>query len=167
MQQLSYPATLKADKTGGYVVTFKDVPEAITQGEDLDDALEQAADALDEAMAGRMRLRDEIPMPSKAGKDTPLVPLPTATALKVALYRTIREAELSNVKVAKRLGYDEKEVRRLLNPDHASKAQRIEEALGLLGKKVVVSIEDKKEIKKPAPVGSGRRRAGCVLQVPR
>ena len=55
MRQLSYPVTLKREKGGGYVVTFKDVPEAITQGEDLDDALEQAADALDEAMAGRLR----------------------------------------------------------------------------------------------------------------
>ncbi len=157
MQQFIYPVTLKPDKGGGYVVTFKDVPEAITQGEDLDDALEQAADALDEAMAGRMRLGDEIPMPSKAGKGAPLVPLSTATALKAALYRTIREAKLSNVKVATQLGYDEKEVRRLLSPDHASKAQRIEEALELLGKKVVVSIEDKEEMKKPALAATSHR----------
>ena len=93
MRQFSYPVALKPDKSGGYVVTFRDVPEAITQGEDLDDALEQASDALDEAMAGRMRMGDEIPMPTKARNGTPLVPLSASTAVKVALYLTIRKAK--------------------------------------------------------------------------
>lgn len=100
MRQLSYPVTLKREKGGGYVVTFKDVPEAITQGEDLDDALEQAADALDEAMAGRLRLGDSIPGPSKARRGTPLVPLSTATALKVALYQTLRERKTPKTALA-------------------------------------------------------------------
>ena len=157
MHQFSYPVTLKPDKSGGYVVTFKDLPEAITQGDDLDDALEQAGDALDEAMAGRMRLGDDIAFPSKASKGARLVPLSAGTALKVALYLTMRQAKISNVAMAAQLGYDEKEVRRLLNPDHASKLQRIEGALDLLGKKVIVSIEDKEEIKKPALVARGHR----------
>jgi len=157
MQQLSYPVTLKPDKSGGFVVTFKDVPEAITQGENLDDALEQAADALDEAMAARMRLGDAIPMPSKPSKRSPMIPLSAATALKVALYGIIHKANHSNVGLAALLGCDEKEVRRLLDPDHPSKLPRIEEALGALGKRVVVSIEDKSEIKKPALAASGNR----------
>jgi antitoxin HicB len=157
MQQFRYPVTLKRDKRGGYVVTFRDIPEAITQGENLDDALEQAADALDEAVAGRMRLGDEIPPPSKSKKSSTLVPLPAATALKAALYLTIREAQLSKVALAARLGYDEKEVRRLLSPDHASKLQRIEDVLRSLGKRIVVSIEDKVAIKRPARAISANR----------
>ena len=51
MQQFSYPVTLKRDKRGGYVITYRDIPEAITQGENLEDALEQAADALDGSYA--------------------------------------------------------------------------------------------------------------------
>ena len=157
MQQFSYPVTLKRDKRGGYVVTFRDIPEAITQGENRDDALEQAADALDEAVAGRMRLGDEIPPPSKGKKSSTLIPLPAATALKAALYRAIREAQLSKVALAARLGYDEKEVRRLLSPDHASKLQRIEDVLQSLGKRIVVSIEDKVAIKRPARAISANR----------
>src|ERR1700676_4123528 len=117
MQQFSYPVTLKRDPKGGFVVTFKDVPEAITQGENLDDALEQAADALEEAVAGRLRLGEKIPVPSKAAKHQPLVPLPAVTASKAALYMTIRQTGLSKVALAAQLGCDEKEVRRLLNPD--------------------------------------------------
>ena|ERR1700680_4650063 len=157
MQQFSYPVNLKRDKSGGYVVTFRDVPEAITQGANLDEALEQAADALDEAMAGRMRLGEEIPLPSKTRKLSPLVPLSAVTALKVALYLTIQQTRLSKVALAAQLGYDEKEVRRLLSPDHASKLARIEGVLESLGKKIVVSIEDKAEIKKPALAASGNR----------
>lgn len=157
MQQFSYPVTLKRDPKGGFVVTFKDVPEAITQGENLDDALEQAADALDEAVAGRLRLGEEIPVPSKPGKHQPLVPLPAVTASKVALYITLRQTGFSNVALAKKLRCDEKEVRRLLNPDHGSKFQSIEGALELLGKRIVVSLEDKEEIKKPALMAAGNR----------
>jgi antitoxin HicB len=157
MQQFSYPVTLKRVKRGGYVVTFRDIPEAITQGENLDDALEQAADALDEAVAGRMRLGDEIPLPSKSKNSSTLVPLPASTALKAALYLTIRDAQLSKVALAARLGYDEKEVRRLLSPDHASKLQRIEDVLQSLGKRIVVSIEDKVAIKRPARAISANR----------
>jgi antitoxin HicB len=157
IQQFSYPVTLKRDPKGGFVVTFKDVPEAITQGENLDDALEQAADALEEAVAGRLRLGEEIPVPSKAAKHQPLVPLPAVTASKAALYMTIRQTGLSKVALAAQLGCDEKEVRRLLNPDHGSKFQSIEGALELLGKRIVVSVEDKTEIKKPALMASGNR----------
>jgi antitoxin HicB len=157
MQQFSYPVTLKPDKSGGYVVTFRDVPEAITQGDDLDDALEQAADALDEAMAGRMRLGEAIPAASKPGKTSPTIPLSASTALKAALYQLIFESKYSNVGLAAQLGCDEKEVRRLLDPDHPSKLPRIEQALAALGKKVVVSIKDKAEIKKPALLASRNR----------
>ena len=150
MQQFSYPATLKRDRRGGYLVTFRDVPEAITQGENLAEALEQAADALDEAVAGRMRLGDEIPLPSQSKKSSHLVPLPAATALKAALYLTIRETKLSKVALSRRLGYDEKEVRRLLSPDHPSKLQRLEDVLQSLGKRIVVSVEDKAGTKRLA-----------------
>jgi antitoxin HicB len=157
MQRFSYPVTLTPDVAGEYVVTFKDVPEAITQGENLDDALEQAEDALDEAITGRMRLGDEIPKPSKGSKAQPMVPLSAAPAMKAALYTALREADITKVALAKQLGRDEKEVRRLLDPDHTSKLQRIEEALASLGKKVVVSIEDKTEIKKPALAAPNNR----------
>ena len=42
-----YPVTLTPDPDGGFVVTFPDWPEAITQGETRDQALEEAADCLE------------------------------------------------------------------------------------------------------------------------
>lgn len=139
----TYPATLTPDETdGGYVVTFRDVPEAITQGEDLQDALAHAADALEEAIAGRLRLGDEIPFPSVLRRDETLVPVPALTAAKAALHLALRQEELTKSELAARLGCDEKEVRRLLDPRHRSKLHRIQAALAILGRRVALRLLD-------------------------
>jgi antitoxin HicB len=143
MEDFTYPVNLTADRdSGGFVGTFRDVPEAITQGEDLRDALWQAADCLEEAIAGRIRRGDEIPKPSKPRKGQRLVPVPAPMAAKAALYLAMREAKVSNVEMARRLGCDEKEVRRMLDPRHATKLPRIQKALELLGKRLVVSMQE-------------------------
>ena len=138
-----YPATLTPDESdGGFVVTFEDLPEAITQGEDLSDALVQAADALEEAVAGRIRRGDEIPSPSKPGRGQHVIPVPALTAAKAALYLTLRAAEVSRRELAARLGCDEKEVRRLLDPRHTSKLPRIQAALAALGRQIGLRLMD-------------------------
>ena len=49
--RFSFPATLTPDlDDGGYVVTFRDLPEAITQGDSIELALQEAADCIEEAM---------------------------------------------------------------------------------------------------------------------
>lgn len=86
MQPCVYPATLTPEEQeGGFVVTFPDVPEAITQGDDVTDARRQAADCLEEAIAGRLRRHDAIPSPSPVGPDHYAIPLPAQTAAKAAL----------------------------------------------------------------------------------
>jgi antitoxin HicB len=138
-----YPVNLTPDETdGGFVVTFPDVPEAITQGTDVSDALAQAADALEEALAGRIRRGDPIPEPSETGPDQQVVLVPALTAAKAALYLALREARISKSELAQRLGYDEKEVRRLLDPKHLSKLPRIQKALAALGKRIAVRLVD-------------------------
>src|ERR1700733_4306812 len=83
---LAYPATIKADsKDGGYVVTFRDIPEAITQGEDMEDALRNAKDALETAMQFYFDDRREVPMPSSPNKGEQMVALPASERLKVLL----------------------------------------------------------------------------------
>jgi antitoxin HicB len=143
MSTLAYPAKLKPDReAGGFTVIFPDLPEAITQGEDRSDALNQAADCLAEAIAGRIRRGDEIPPPSAAKANQAVVPVPPLIAAKAALYLTMQEAKISNVKLAKQLGCDEKDVRRLLDPLHRSRITALEAALAALGKKIVVAIEN-------------------------
>ena len=77
MDQFVYPATLTPDtQDGGFVVTFVDVPEAITQGDDVSEALHQAADCLEEAMVGAFRRHGDIPKASAIGAGNMPWPLP-------------------------------------------------------------------------------------------
>ena len=67
-RSFSYPVRLTADLVDdGFVVAFPDFPEAVTQGDTESEALRQAVDALDEALAGRIKRGEDIPYPSGLG----------------------------------------------------------------------------------------------------
>ena len=126
----------------GFVVTFRDLPEANTQGEDLADALAQAADCLEEATAARIQNGADIPVPSRPAKGERVVMLPAQMAAKAALYLAMGEARVGKSELARRLGCDEKDVRRLLDPRYGSKLPKIEAALAALGKRLEIVVHD-------------------------
>jgi predicted RNase H-like HicB family nuclease len=85
--ELAYRVVLTPDEIdGGFVVTFPDLPEAITQGEDLAGALEEAADALEEAIVGRIQRGEPIPRPSVIEGSQQQVFVRALTAARAALY---------------------------------------------------------------------------------
>ena len=142
MQSFIYPARLKPDRVdGGFVVTFTDLPEAITQGEDVEDALNEAADCLDEAIVNRIVTGLLIPLPSVVKKGCYPVPLAAHSAAKAALYLALQEARVTKADLARRLDCDEKEVRRLLDPRHPSKLPRLEAALAAIGRRLIVGFQ--------------------------
>lgn len=123
------------------MVTCRDLPQLVTQGDDVEDALEQAFDAMDELFATYLTESMDFPAPSKARRGEHLVASPPETVAKSALYVAMRKAGISKVRRAKRLGVDEKEVRRLLDPHYGSKLPRIAKAIGLLGQRLVIGVE--------------------------
>jgi len=131
------------DQAGGYVVTCPDFPEVVTQGESRGDSLEQAADAVEEAVAGRLRRGESIPTRASPGDLRDTVHLRPVMAAKAALTEALRGSGMSQVKLAEALGCDEKEVRRLLDPRHPSKMPRLERALAVLGKALVVRVVER------------------------
>jgi len=138
-----YPASiLREEKGHGFFVRFKDLPEALTGGNDLEDSLEQASDCLAEALAGRIRRGDAIPAPSSIKRGQHPIGVPLYLAPKLALYLAMREHAIRNTELAGRLGVSETVVRRMLDPKHNTKPEKIEAALNALGKRVVVSFED-------------------------
>jgi antitoxin HicB len=141
--EYAYPVTLVPDEqSGGFVVTFPDFPEAITQGESTEDALKQAEDCLEEAVANRIMMGVALPEPRVPAAGHQVVCLPAQTAVKAAFYSAIKELNLTKVQLAASLGVDEKEVRRLLDPYHPSKLNRIDELLRRLGKRLVVGFQN-------------------------
>lgn len=141
MKHFQYAVLLTPADEGGYVVTCRDLPPLITLGEDEQDALVQAADAMDEVFATYMIKGIDFPEPSKVRRRERLVAPPAETVAKAALYVAMREAGISKMQLAKQLGVDEKEVRRLLDPHYGSKLPRIAEAIGVLGQRLVIGLE--------------------------
>lgn len=135
-----YPATLESNGEGGFLVKFPDLPDAFTEGDTIDEALDMAADLLAEAISARIDDQEDIPQPSARVKGQYLIDVPVQTAAKAALYLAMRESGLTKVALAQRLGWDEKEVRRLLNPRHRSKVPRIAEALSALGHRLSLRL---------------------------
>jgi antitoxin HicB len=141
MQRFTYPVTLNHDDVdGGYVVTCRDVPEVVTQGESLEEAIDAAEGALEAAIEMRIEDGMDIPVPSARRRGEQLAHLPVATAMKVALYVSMREQKISKSELARRLGLDEKEARRMLDPKHGTKVPALERALHALGKRVELQV---------------------------
>ncbi len=141
MHTFAYPTKLTEDKDdGGYIITFRDIPEAITQGDTVDTCIIEARDCLDEAIAGRIDDREDIPIPSKARKNEHIINVPVMTAVKASLYMKMKERKFTNTKLAKLLNIDEKEVRRMLDPHHGTKVPTMEHALSMLGGELQVTL---------------------------
>jgi antitoxin HicB len=137
MRQFTYAVKLTPDKEdGGFVVTCRDFPEAITQGNTVEEALAEATDCLEEAVAARIDDERNIPVPSAAKRGERMVSVPPSMALKAAVYLAVRESGISNSEFARRMKLDEKEIRRILNPHHLTKLPRIEAALSVLGRRI-------------------------------
>ena len=81
---LAYPVNLKKD--GKFIlVTFPDIPEAITQGDNESHALAMAAEVLELAMDFYLEAKRPIPIPSQAKRGQHLVELPARVSAKVLL----------------------------------------------------------------------------------
>lgn len=142
MDAFTYPAAFRADEDGRLLVRFPDLPEALTDGADEREAYEEAVDCLGSAIAFRMRDRAEIPESSAPKRGQHLIPVPLWIAPKLALYRGMRELGISNTELARRLGVRETVVRRMLDPDHDTKSEKLQTALRAIGKRMVIAIED-------------------------
>lgn len=141
MLRFTYPVKLTRDrKDGGYVVTCRDLPEAITQGDTVEEALSEAEGALQAAIEGRIEDGLEVPAPSRAKRGERMVSTPVTTALKAAVYVSMREQGVSKSELARRMRVHEKEARRMLDPHHQTKVPTLERALAVLGRRAEVSV---------------------------
>ena len=122
------------------MVTFPDVPEAITGGKDHAEALAMAEDALATALAGYVHEKWDIPTPSEMTDDQVSVAVPTVVAAKLALYMAMRAQRITKVELADRLGVTESAVRKLTNPDHRSHMSQVQKALRAVGRNIKIEV---------------------------
>ncbi len=134
-----FAATLVDDPDGGVLATFADVPEAISHGDDRADAIVQAREALAVALFGYLKEGRKIPAARR--KSGVRIAPQTTDILKIAVVEAWLASGLSKSEFARMLSVDEKEARRILDPDAATKADRLEDALSVLGRKLTIAVE--------------------------
>jgi antitoxin HicB len=142
MSAFAYPARFTAGSDGRVLVEFIDLRRVATDGKDDHEAMEEAMDALGSDLSIRLTRREEIPAPSAVKRGQRLVPVPLWLAPKLALYLAMRDQQVNNSELARRLGIHERVIRRMLDPQHASKTERIQAALAALGKQMTVEVRD-------------------------
>jgi antitoxin HicB len=141
MHSFMYRARFEPGDERGIVVTFPDVPEAITEGDDEVEARVMAEGALALALLSYPKRSLPLPLPREHGRD--LIPIIVAPedAAKLAVLDAWRQAGIGKSDLARRLGKDEKEVRRIFDAMHPTKLSVLESALRALGRRLVISTE--------------------------
>jgi antitoxin HicB len=135
-----YPVEFERDTNGTILVSFPDFPEAHTFGEDSEDALLRAVDALETVIQGYMADRRPIPSPSPGYDHS--VQLPTQAMVKVLLYQVMLEKGISKSKLARDLHWHRPQVDRLLDLRHASRLDHIDAALEELDARLEVTVAE-------------------------
>ena len=138
----TYPYDLVPDEDGGFLVTFPDIPEAITGGKTRAEALEMGKDALTVALAGYVIANWDIPSPSPSSEGQELIPLDPTPAAKLALYNAMREQGISEAELARRLDSTEAVVNKLLIPDRYTHITSVMKALRAVGRSITIQDTD-------------------------
>jgi antitoxin HicB len=137
---MRYPVKIEPDDNGTLLVTAPDFPEVATFGDDEDDALQRAADAIATAIQGRITEREDIPAPSERRRRQRLVALPAIVCAKLALHRAMVESGVRKADLARKLGVHGPQIDRLLDLDHNSRLDQIEQAARALGHELHIEL---------------------------
>jgi antitoxin HicB len=134
-----YPATITKDGRD-LLVTFKDVPEAITFGITEADALSNAVDALETGLSFYVDARKPLPKPSKAKRGQKLVSPSALESAKLGVYQAMMDQGIKKAELARRLGWHMPQIDRLFDLKHSSKFDQIEAAATVLGCHIEITV---------------------------
>lgn len=133
---MKYPALFKLSEAGRYIVTFRDIPEAITQGNDEADAKAMAADALLTAMDFYFEDRRPVPAASALEEGERLIELPVSASAKVLLLNEMLAQKARPADLARLMGIKPQEVNRIIDLGHATKIDTLAAAFQALGREL-------------------------------
>ena len=142
MEKVFYPAILEPQSEsdgGGYCVQFVDLPGAITEGDTLEEALFNAAEALSGILASCIKHDDDIPAPSQNVEGAHYV----APDVKTQAALLVRQArgERSMAELARALETSWPAAQRLEDPRHWPSLRSLDRAASALGKRLVLTFE--------------------------
>ena len=138
---MQFPVILTPDEDdGGFVVTFPDIPEAITQGETKEEALKMAQEALETALEFYFEDKRAVPAPSKARSGQDVIQLPASLSAKILLLNEMLAQNVRPAELARRLSTTPQVINRLTNLQHTTRIDGIDAALRALGKRLEIRL---------------------------
>jgi antitoxin HicB len=138
---MEFPVILTSDEDdGGFVVTFPDIPEAITQGETREEALKMAQEALETALEFYFEDKRAVPVPSRARRGQDVIALPASLAAKILLLNEMLAQNVRPAELARRLSTTPQVINRLTNLQHTTRIDGIDAALRVLGKRLEIRL---------------------------
>ena len=135
----SYPVTITKDGIH-FLVTFKDIPEAITFGKNKEQALEKAVEALETGLSFYIESRKPLPKPSKPKRGQKLITPTALECAKLGIYKVMMDQGIKKAELARRLGWHTPQVDRLFDLHHTSRFDQIEAAAAVLDRHVEIRI---------------------------
>ncbi|MCA8045494.1 type II toxin-antitoxin system HicB family antitoxin [Burkholderia arboris] len=136
---MRYPALIEPDEDG-FMVSFRDIPEALTGGKTVEEAREMAADALLTSMDFYFEDKRPVPAPSKAKKGEVLVALPASVSAKVLLLNAMLAQGITPSELARRMGTRPQDVNRIMDLGHTTKIDTIAAAFEAIGRRLELSV---------------------------
>ena len=136
----SYIGLIHKDADSDFGVSFPDFPGAITAGKTLDEARAMAEEALGLVLLSYLVRGRPLPKPRAKGRNLVDIAVAPDVAAKLAVLECFAAAGISKSELARRIGKDEKEVRRILDPKHPTKLPALAAALRALGKRLMVGV---------------------------
>jgi len=133
-----YPVILIPDEDT-FLVTFPDVPEAITFGVTEAEALFHAVDALETGLSFYVDACKPLPEPS-VRPELPTVRPSVFEGVKLAIYREMTLQGIRKAELARRLGWKVPQVDRLFDLSHASRLDQLEAAAKALGRHIDLTL---------------------------
>jgi antitoxin HicB len=137
----AYPVILTPDDNDTILVTFPDVPGAITYGETRAEALAHAVDALETMISAMIGDREDIPEPSPA-RGRPTVSPTLLGSLKIAVYRAMRARNWRKADLARAMDLNPRQIDRLLDLRHSSTVGQLDRALRVCGRRAEVETRE-------------------------
>lgn len=122
------------------MVSFPDIPEALTQGNTRHDALQAAQTALITAFEFYFDDNEAIPLPSAVGAEDTYVEIPLSVASKVLLLNAFLESKITQQELANRIGRPKQEITRLFDLKHTTKIDAVQIAARVLGKELALTM---------------------------
>lgn len=135
-----YPVHLEPDDNGTILVSFPDFPEAHTFGDDRDDALARAKDALATVVDGYIRARRPLPTPSAIGRQGEVAELSALMSAKVEIFNLMTAAGVTKSELGRRLDCHPPQVDRLLDLRHQSRVDQLDTAIRALGGQLMITV---------------------------